>query len=154
MEILVFELAGQRFGIRSMNALEVLRAATLTDSPTAPEAIEGLLNLRGRIVPVLDLRQTLNLPAQEMRHVDHLIVLQAAEHEIAIRVDRAIDLMELRTDSEQGASMPSATHLVAWVGKTSDGLIHVLDTARLLFQEDVASFVVSFSQRTATELTA
>lgn len=152
MEILLFEVAGQRFGIRSADVREVLRAASLTNSPTAPDAIEGLLNLRGRIVPVLDLRMMLNLAPKEMRHVDHLIVLQSQEHQFALRVDRTIDLSQLEANTDKPTESATDHELVAFVSQDPEGLIHVLDSAGFLAGKDVASFVATMSARTATEV--
>ena len=73
IEILVFEINGQRFGIRAVDVVEVLRAATLTPLPTAPSLIEGLLNLRGRVVPVLDVRERLGLPRKEMQMLRRVV---------------------------------------------------------------------------------
>ena len=61
IEILVFEINGQRFGIRAVDVVEVLRAATLTPLPSAPSVIQGLLNLRGHVVPVLNVRESIFL---------------------------------------------------------------------------------------------
>ena len=88
IEILVFEVEGQQFGVRSADVVQVLRAASLSPLPQAPEAIEGVLNLRGSLVPVLDTRRLLGLPAKVMQHTDHLIVVIAAGQVVTLRRSR------------------------------------------------------------------
>lgn len=98
-EILVFDLAGRHFGLRTSVVREVVRAATLNKPPTEPRLVEGLLNLRGEIVPVVDLRAVLGLPPKERRHQDHFIVAELAGRFLALRVDRASELVNV-PDSE------------------------------------------------------
>ena len=94
----------------------------------------------------------LKSPAQEMRHVDHLIVLQSSEHQFALRVDRTIDLLQLQTDGDEPTETGADHQLVVFVGQDSEGLIHVLDSAGFLADKDVASFVATMSARAATEI--
>jgi purine-binding chemotaxis protein CheW len=56
-ELLIFEIGASRFGLPSADVREVLRAVTIVPLPGAPPIVEGLINVRGRIVPVLDIRR-------------------------------------------------------------------------------------------------
>jgi purine-binding chemotaxis protein CheW len=153
IEILVFEVAGLRFGVRSQDVVQVLRAASLSPLPQAPEAIEGVLNLRGCLVPVLDTRRLLGLPANEMQHTDHLIVIVVDGKTAALRADRATDLMRLENDLADVADSEAQAHSIELIAKTSAGLVHVLDPRRLLPVGAAASIFDALAQRTATEAT-
>jgi purine-binding chemotaxis protein CheW len=153
IEILVFEVDGQRFGVRSADVVQVLRAATLAPLPQAPAPIEGVLNLRGCLVPVLDTRRLLGLPAREMQHTDHLIVVITGEQVVTLRVDRAMNLVRLESDQAEAAGSADHVHLIEFVAKTGAGLVHVLDPQRLLSGEAAASIVKALVKRTATEVT-
>ncbi len=102
IDILVFEVAGRRFAMPVGQVRELLRAVSI--APVAPgtgsEGLEGWLDLRGRVVPVLDLRQWLGLPAREVEPSDHLIVAQALGRLVALRVDRAIEMVRYHPDAE------------------------------------------------------
>lgn len=152
IEILVFEVEGQRFGVRSADVVQVLRAATLSPLPHAPASIEGVLNLRGCLVPVLDTRRLLGLPTNQMQHTDHLIVLIAGGQMVTLRADRATNLMRVESDQTEAAPSDAHVHVIEFVAKTSAGLVHVLDPQRLLSDQAVRAIVKALAERTATEV--
>src|SRR5215813_89561 len=92
--LLTFELDEQRFGLPMADVREVVRVAAFARLPKAPEVIEGVLNFRGALVPVLDIRARFGLPPRSVRTSDHLVVARAAKRTVAIRVDRVSDLIE------------------------------------------------------------
>lgn len=133
VEVLVFEVDDRQFGVLSSSVVEVVRAVTLTPLPAASTIAEGLLNLRGRVVPVLDVRHVFGLPAKDIEHTDHLVVVRGDGHLVALRVDRATDLMPCPKESLQSADdvLPNG-ELINVVTRIDDRIIHVLDISRLL----------------------
>ena len=124
VEILVFEVSGQRYGLPSCDVREVLRALTLTPPPEASGLIEGLFNLRGTVVPVLDIRKRFGLPAKPFEHTDHLIVFQVGERVVAVRADKAEGLVQLATSDVDGArGILPGMETIAGVAKLPDGLV-------------------------------
>jgi purine-binding chemotaxis protein CheW len=126
-EILVFEVDGRRFGLPAAEVRELLRAVAIVPLPLAGPAVEGVVNLRGRVVPVLDLRARLGLPARAVAPSDHLIVAQSEGRLVALRVDRALDLVRLDAGpcAEGEAEGPR-------VARLADGLAPLLDLRALL----------------------
>jgi purine-binding chemotaxis protein CheW len=129
-EILVFEVAGRRFGLAAAEVRELLRAVSIVPLPLSGSAIEGVVNLRGRVVPVLDLRARLGLPARAVVPSDQMIVAQSEGRLVALRVDRALDLVRL----EAGAAAAGETE---WgrVARLADGLAPLLDLRNVLAGE-------------------
>jgi purine-binding chemotaxis protein CheW len=131
LEVLVFEVAGRHYGLPARSVREVVRAVTVVPLPRAPAIVEGVVNLRGRLVPVLDLRARFRLPAKAVEPTDHLVVAWAGSRPAALRVDRAIDLVTLAREAlEQAEQVVPGAGYVAWVAKLLDRLvlIHDLDT--------------------------
>ena len=95
LEIVVFEVGGQQYGLPASDVRELQRAATLTPLPRAPAIVEGVVNLRGAVVPVLDIRSRFRLPPKPMEPTDHFVVARAGERLVALRVDRATDLIRV-----------------------------------------------------------
>lgn len=155
IEILVFEIDGHSFGVRSSDVQEVVRAATLTRMPNAPDSVEGVLNLRGRVLPVLNTRWLLGLEPRAIHHTDHLIVVRAVTHQVALRVDRAVDLVKFSPDDAQD---PSGDHaggrLIDMIGKTSEGLVYVIETQRLLLAGETEKIANSVAGTSAREVKA
>lgn len=158
VEVLVFQASEQLFAVRASGVVEVLRAATLAPFPDQHPAVEGVLSLRGSLVPVISIPWLLDAGAAAMQHSDHLIVVRIDEASLALRVDRAIDLVVLRTDQPAppvNASTSNASgsghDWIEWVAKTSHGIVHVLDVKRLLPDQALPRLLHLLSTRAASQ---
>jgi purine-binding chemotaxis protein CheW len=132
-EILVFVLAGQRYALWVSDVRELLRAVAIVPLPQAPGIIEGVINLRGRVVPVIDLRRRFGLPARDVQPNDHLIVVAAGARLVAVRADRALDLVRLDPRQiERGAALSPAARQVPGVARLAYGLTVIHDVRAFL----------------------
>lgn len=136
-EVLLFTLESQRYALPSADVRELVRAARLTPLPRAPDVVEGLLNLRGELLPVLDLRRRFRLPPRPLSPNDHFIVGQAGARRVVLRVDRAEGLLAL----EPGALDTTPRELpgvgyVAGAVKLPDGLVLVHDLRTFLSEAE------------------
>lgn len=129
VEILTFELDGGLFGIRASQVREVLRAVAISPLPGAPQ-LEGVIDLRGRVLPVADLRRLLGLPPKPLQPSDHLIVVQGEELLFAFRADRALDLVRLEDAAVDaaGAIVPGIEG-IGQLARTPEGLVRILSPA-------------------------
>jgi purine-binding chemotaxis protein CheW len=125
-------LNGTRFGIRADAVREVYQSVTITPLPGAPPSIEGLVDVRGTIAPVYDLRSRLGLPARPPGPDDHLIIAQADARLVVIRVDRAIDLVRVPADQLEPALPDARPAHVAGVARLPDGLVVICDLTAFL----------------------
>ena len=139
-EILVFEVGGQRYGLPTVDVRELVRAVTITPLPNAPAVIEGVVNVRGRVLPVLDVRARFRLPAKALDPSDHFIVASAGPRGVILRVDRATHLALIEEASVQPPETlgPGATY-VAGVAKLEDGLVLIHDLATFLSAAEASS---------------
>jgi purine-binding chemotaxis protein CheW len=136
LEFLILELGGQRYGLPSPDVREIVRAVLPVPFPGAPAAVEGVINLRGHVVPVLDLRRRFGLPAKPPEHTDHLVIAQAAGRLLALRVDRALDLVRVAADDVEDLRGFAGAGQAGWVAKLSDGLVVVQDLRALLSPDE------------------
>src|SRR5690348_10764078 len=97
VQILLFELDGERFGVVASAVRELHRAIAVTAIPGGPDAMEGVIDLRGRVIAQFDTRARFGRAARSMAVTDHLIVAQAgappAGRPVALRVDRVLELV-------------------------------------------------------------
>ena len=127
-----FYVAGQLFGVRVEEVQEIIRDQATTRVPLAPPMVAGLINLRGQIVPIIDLRRCLGLGALHAdAQLTHLVLTTDAGA-VSLRVDEIGDVL----DVEEGAfeATPdnlrgTARRLVSGVYKLDRGLLLVLSTA-------------------------
>jgi purine-binding chemotaxis protein CheW len=147
-EVLLFTLHGQRYALPAPAVRELVRAARLTPLPHAPDVVEGLLNLRGELLPVLDLRRRFRLPPRPLSPLDHLIVAQAGERRVALRVDRAEGLLALGPEDldESPRALPGVGY-VAGALKLPDGLVLVHDLPSFLSEAETLALDTALAGR-------
>jgi purine-binding chemotaxis protein CheW len=133
MELLTFEIGHERFGIPLSDVREIVRAVSIVRFPNAPPVVEGIINVRGSVVPTLDIRARFNLPPKAVEPSDHLVIAFARHRLVAIRVDRVTDLMTLaKSDVEDVAGTVPGSDLITGVAKLDDGLLLIHDLSRFL----------------------
>lgn len=139
MSILTFSVAGERYGVRAADVEEVLPAMSMARVPGVAPVIEGVVNLRGRAVPVLDMRARFGAARRPVEASDHLIVTRAGGRVVALRADRALELVAVREEDIVAASEVSLGALqVVGVAKLVDGLVIIHDPAAFLSQAEAA----------------
>ncbi len=139
LELLIFELAGQRYGLPVSDVREIVRAVPLVLLPGAPGIVEGVINVRGSVVPVLDVRRRFRLPPRPLQHTDHLVIARLAGRPVALRVDRAVGLARLAaTDVEDLPDLSTTTH-ASRIAKLPGDLVLIQDLRALLSQAESAA---------------
>jgi purine-binding chemotaxis protein CheW len=139
LQVLVVEVGRQRYGLPVADVRELVRAVTIVALPRAPAIVEGIINLRGRVVPVLDIRTRFRLPAKPLEHSDHFVVAQAGERLVAMRVDRALDLVHLEAaDLEDARGLIPGAEYVRWVAKLPHNLVLIHDLRTFLSRAESA----------------
>lgn len=117
--------------------LEVLPAFTVVPLPRAPRIVEGLVNLRGSLVPVIDLRECFGMPHKPLQVSDHFVVTRAGGRTIALRVDRANELRQVEGALvEDARNAVAQTAYLAGVCKLPDGLVLLYDLAAFLSEAE------------------
>lgn len=129
----VFDLAGCRYGIPLADTREFLRVPSIVLLPKAPLIVEGIVNIRGTVVPVLDLRKRFRLPEKLPHPADHLVVAQAGSRLVALRVDRVLGIEDVDPkDIEDATAITPRAEYVAGVAKLPDGLVLIHDLRTFL----------------------
>jgi purine-binding chemotaxis protein CheW len=140
LEVLAFDIGGQRYGLPAAVVQEIVRAVTVVPLPRAPAVIEGVINLRGKVVPVLDIRSRFRLPAKPLEYTDHLVVAWAGERLVALRVDRATALVRLdASEVEDAKGLVPGAEYVAWVAKLPDDLVLIHDLRTFLSRAEAVT---------------
>ncbi len=132
-ETLIFELAGRRFGVPASDVQELVRIVTITPPPPDSGPVEGVIDLRGSVVPVLDLRAHLGLPAKLAEASESLVIARRGGRRIAFRIDRALDLATFQFgDIESARLIDAVGDPPTGVAKAPGGLVVLLDLGPLL----------------------
>ena len=137
LAVLEFRLANLRCALAEPVVVEVLPAASLVRLTDAPSIVMGLLNVRGVIVPVLDLRPRLGLPEKPIAPTDHFILTRTRQRLVAVHVDRAEALLTLdAAQIDDAERLVLGTGPVAGVARMQDGLMLIHDPERFLTEAE------------------
>lgn len=134
--IVVFEVDGVRYGVVARHVREILPAVPPVPLPGGPEIVWGVMNLRGQVVPVVDLRARLRLSRKEIGLTDHMIVASAGAQLVVLPTDRVIEVVEVEPAHIEGAITVAAVRPFAGVAKLSDGLVVIHDLDSFLSREE------------------
>lgn len=134
--VLVVEVDQHRVAFLAAAVDEVLPAALPVPLPGAPELVDGLLDVRGEAVPVVDVRRRFGLPPRPLELTDCLVLLRAEGRRLALRVDEAVTLADVeRNDLTPDPSFPGAGYVAGTASHEGDLLV-VLDVTRFLTEDE------------------
>jgi purine-binding chemotaxis protein CheW len=137
--VLLVEAAERTLGIPVEYVAEIVRAVAISPLPGAPALVEGVIDLRGVVVPVVEMRRVLGVPSTPVSPSDHLVIVADGSRRTALRVDRAVDLTQ-SAELEEVAEIGTAA---ARVARTGEGVVVVPDVDGLLRVSDVSRFVAA-----------
>jgi purine-binding chemotaxis protein CheW len=137
LEVLEFRLAQERYALETRYVREVYPLKDLTPLPCTPPFVRGIVNVRGRILPVFDLKKFFDLPEQGVTDLHRIIVIGGDEIELGLLVDAAEGVRSIRADGLQ-ASLATLTGIRSEYlkGVTAERLV-VLDVARILASPNI-----------------
>jgi purine-binding chemotaxis protein CheW len=129
-----FHLADRLYGLPIMGIQEILRHLEVTRVPTAPAYVDGLINLRGQIAIVVDLRKRLGLPPAPAGLLPVFIVADLEGEAVSFTADRAGDVFDLDPAALEACPGPADAEAspVLGVFTLECGLMHILDARALL----------------------
>jgi purine-binding chemotaxis protein CheW len=132
LEVLTFSLATETYGVETCHVREVCQLKELTAVPCTPPFIGGVMNLRGRIVAIIDLRRFFELPARGLTELNRVIVLKGGDSELGLLAD-SIDGVRSVPVSDLQEGLPTLTGARDRFLKGITGqMLAVLDGGRLL----------------------
>jgi purine-binding chemotaxis protein CheW len=139
MNLVVFYIDGHCYGLPLEAVQEVIRAVKLAHLPGAPAVVEGAIDYRGTVVPVLDVRSRFGHAGKALEVSDQLIVARAGGRLVALRADRAGWPVELQPGAiEELTGSTAETAYVIGVGKLPDGMIVIHDLESFLSAAETA----------------
>lgn len=132
MKVIVFRLGTQDFGVEVAQVQSIERVQAITPIPQAPPSVKGVVDLRGVVTAVIDLRERLCLDAEPIADETRMIVVRAGDHDLALIVSAAQDVVDL--DSKEVLPPPAAVGGVR--AKYLRGVAHVKGALLVLLNLD------------------
>ena len=140
LQMVTFKIGEEEFGVDILRVQEIIRIMEITRVPKAPHFVEGVINLRGRVIPIIDLRRRFGLTAREHDKDTRIIVIEINKMIVGFVVDAVHEVLRIPADTVEPpppAVMGGVdSEYIKGVGKLDDRLLILLDLDRLLSQEE------------------
>lgn len=139
LQMVSFSLGGEEFGVDILVVQEINRMINITKVPKSPEFVEGVINLRGRVIPIINLRKRFALPDKEKDKSTRIVVVNIEGNILGMVVDSVSEVLRLPADTiEPPPPMVSGmeSEYIKGVGKVGDKLLILLDLNKLLSQKE------------------
>ncbi len=132
-QLLTFKLDEQVYALDISNVVQVVRMVALTRPPKAPLYVQGMFNLRGKVIPVIDIRKRCGLPDKPTDIYTQLVIAQSGGHTLALTVDVVTEVLTMpAANIEPPDQIGSDMEYLQAVGKQGNHLILILDPRTLL----------------------
>jgi purine-binding chemotaxis protein CheW len=134
-QMVAFHLAGEIYGMDIAVIHEIILVPEITHIPRTSPDMQGVINLRGKIVPVLDLRKRLHLPAKEATRQTRIIVAEQGEMSVGMVVDDVVGVIRIAKSSiEPPTNLVTSMDIdsILGIGKHNDELIILLNMEHVL----------------------
>lgn len=139
MQFVSFLLEEVEFGINILSVHEILRMPEITRLPNTPDFIKGVINLRGNVIPIVDVRIRFDFPSGQITDLTRVIVVETGEKLVGLLVDNVYQVVRL---PEGNIDPPSdliegvSEEFITGIGRMRDRLIVILNLDNILFSDE------------------
>jgi len=140
VQLVLFMMSGSEFGIEIRQVREINRVVDITKVPKAPDFLEGIMNLRGRIIPVVDLKKRFKLPAAETTAQTRIMIAEVGEQLVGLWVDRVTEVLKVPRAVIAPAPpmvLTIAGEYLSGILETKGRLVILLNLPRILKLEEI-----------------
>jgi purine-binding chemotaxis protein CheW len=135
LQLVTFNISEEEFGVDILKVQEIIRTMEITKVPRAPEFVEGVINLRGKVIPILDLRRRFGMQARPHDKQTRIIVIELGSMIVGFVVDGVSEVLRISASTvEPPPAVVSGleSEYISGVGKLEDRLLILLDLNKLL----------------------
>jgi purine-binding chemotaxis protein CheW len=138
VQLVIFKLANEDYGLSISKVQEINRMVEVTKLPQTPDFMEGIINLRGRVIPVVDLRKRFGFSNQERQEDTRIMVVDVSGQTVGLIVDAVHEVVTLKGDCIEPAPQSFAldTQFVQGIGKLADRLVIMLDIDQIITSQE------------------
>ncbi|ACL69518.1 chemotaxis protein CheW [Halothermothrix orenii] len=136
-QFVIFQLGEEEYGVSITNSKEIIKPTKITNVPNTPDYVLGVINLRGQIVPVVDLRKRFNIKGADTDK-QRIITVEVKGNLIGLMVDGVNEVVwfeESKIESAPEVDTDIKQEYIAGIGKIDERLIVLIDLEKLLFED-------------------
>lgn len=139
LQLVTFSIGDEEFGVDILKVQEIIRTMEITKVPKAPDFVEGVINLRGKVIPIIDLRKRFGMETRGHDKNTRIIVIEINNMIVGFVVDSVSEVLRISADTVEPPPPVVAgveSEYIKGVGKLADRLLIMLDLDRLLSREE------------------
>ena len=143
-QLVVFDLASEGYGVDIGAVREIIRMQEITRVPNTPDFVEGVINLRGKVIPVIDLRKRFGLQVMDQSKDNRIVVVDIGKQDIGVIVDSVTEVLRISADSVEPPTsvITSAdSDYLLGIAKLESRLIILLDLESVLSHDEKETLV-------------
>ncbi len=140
LQLVTFSIGEEEFGVNILKVQEIIRTMDITKVPRAPDFVEGVINLRGKVIPIIDLRSRFGLSSKPEDKDTRIIVIEINNIIVGFVVDAVSEVLRIPAGTVEPPPPVVAgvdSDYISGVGKLKERLLIMLDLDRLLSTEDM-----------------
>jgi purine-binding chemotaxis protein CheW len=141
IQLVTFNLVGEEFGLPILDVREIIRMVDVTPVPHSPDFVEGVINLRGQILPVIDLRKRFNLESSEADEDTRIVVVEINNNLIGLIVDGVNEVLRIPSDTVNAApqivSSGIGAEYIQGIAHYDEKMIILVDLERVFSSEEM-----------------
>src|SRR5579883_452744 len=141
VQVVSFKLGSEEYGVDISQVQEIIRMVEITHVPRAPRFMEGVINLRGQLIPIIDLRTRFSMPRADHTKSTRIVVTEIGSKRVGIVVDSVSEVLNIPIEQVEDAPDMIAgvgTEYIQGVGKVSDRLVILLDLTMVVTADEKA----------------
>lgn len=146
LQLVSFKIAEEEFGVDILKVQEIIRMLEVTRVPNAPEHVDGVINLRGKVIPIVNLRRRFGMERKERDKNTRIVVVELTNKVIGFVVDAVHEVLRIpRSVTEAPPSLVGGVReeYITGVGKLEDRLLILLDLERILTVNQLESIAAT-----------
>ncbi len=140
IQLVTFRIGEEVFGVDILTVQEIIRLLNITRVPRSPNFVEGVINLRGKVIPIVDLRKRFGLKVRAHDNSTRIVVIDMANITVGFVVDEVSEVLWLPADmiaAPPGVVSGLDSDYINGVGKADDLLLILLDLDKLLSNSEI-----------------
>ena len=140
LQLVTFSIGEEEFGVDILKVQEIIRTMEITRVPRAADFVEGVINLRGKVIPIIDLRRRFGFSSKEHDKHTRIIVIEINNMIVGFVVDSVSEVLRIPAATVEPPPPVVAgveSEYINGVGKLQDRLLILLDLDKLLSSEDM-----------------
>jgi purine-binding chemotaxis protein CheW len=155
-QLVIFDVTNEAFGVDIGTVREIIRMQDITRVPGVPDFVKGVINLRGKVIPVVDLRRKFGFPLAEQTKENRIVVIGVNEQDIGVIVDAVTEVLRIPVESvvppNSVISTADSEYLIG-IAKLDKRLIILLDMAKILSRAETISLSAVLTAAKGTKTT-